>query len=201
MTPLRPAWTTLTLSLAAALAATGCCKLPIGTDPPPAEPAKAEPAKPATPGNPVKPAPATPAAPATPTPAANPNAMGPDGLPVEIPSTRSAVPTVAEWAAVPREITVRRSTPLGCETKMVREWLRVSCRNKNDVGGTPLDVKKLGGCVNDTYVFASGGVTSVVTPVLRGKECDVRFTWTLGAALLWVHWPNGAPRPTIAFQG
>ncbi len=196
---LRPSWVTLTAATVVAVSSTGCCRLPIGSDPAPepAKPAAVTPAvatKPGAPVAPVRPAPA-------PAPVANPNAMGPDGLPIEIPATRSPVPTVAEWGAVTREITVRRSTPLGCETKMVREWVRVSCRGKNDVGGTPLDVKKLGGCADDTYVFSSGGVTSVVTPVLRGKECDVRFTWTMGGALLWVHWPRGAPRPTIAFQG
>lgn len=128
------------------------------------------------------------------------NAYGPDGLPATIPDTRSPVPTMAEWNAVPREISVRKSTPLGCETKMVREWLRVSCRGKNNSGGTPLEVKKVAGCTGDTYFFASGGVTSLVTPVLRGKTCDVSFSWTVGANQLWVRWPNGAPRPTIAFQ-
>lgn len=188
------------LTLVLAIASAGCCRVPSSSSseaPATREPAKSEPAKPASPTTP-----AAPAKPASPTPAATPdsNAMGPDGLPVDIPSTRSAVPTVAEWAAVPREITVRKSTPLGCETKMVREWLRVSCRGKNNLGGTPLDVKKVAGCTADTYLFSSGGITSLVTPVLRGKTCDAAFSWTMGANQLWVRWPNGAPRPTIAFQ-
>lgn len=142
---------------------------------------------------------ATPTPTPTPTPAGDPGARGPDGLPAEIPATKSAPPSVAEWNAA-REITVRRSTPLGCETKMVREWLRVSCRGKNDKGGTPLVVNKTNGCGADTFFSSSGGVTSVVTPVRRGGTCDVSFGWTIGGAALWVRWPNGAARPTIAFQ-
>ena len=110
------------------------------------------------------------------------------------------MPTVAEWSEVTREITVRNSTPLGCETKMLREWLRVSCRGENSHGVTPVDVQKGAGCGSDTYVFARGGVTSVVTPVLRGKSCAVAFTWTEGQHDLVVTWPGGAPRPSIAFQ-
>lgn len=144
-------------------------------------------------------APAQPAAqPATATP--EPAARANDGLPADIPSSRSAVPTLPEWNSVTREITVRKSTPLGCETKMLREWLRVSCRGKTSTGATPTDVKKGAGCGGDTYVFASNGVTSVVTPVLRGKSCNVAFSWSQGEHDLVVNWANGAPRPTIAFQ-
>ncbi len=186
-------------ALAAASLLAGCSRSSGGDssqpEPAPVAPAKAGPAQPA---QPAKQAPAAP--PATPAPA-SPGAMGPDGLPAEIPATRSPVPTVAEWAAVTREISVRRSSPLGCETKMLREWLRVSCRGKNDVGGTPLAVKALGGCTSDTYTFGSGGITSLVTPILRGRSCDASFSWSHGGALLNIKWPSGAPRPTIAFQG
>src|SRR5687768_13823004 len=48
------------------------------------------------------------------------------------PGGRSAVPTLDEWNAQTKEVTVRGSSKLNCETKMVREWLRVSCRGKND---------------------------------------------------------------------
>ena len=40
---------------------------------------------------------------------------------------RTTPPTIAEWGSV-GEVSVRNSSSLGCETKMVREWLRVTCR-------------------------------------------------------------------------
>ena len=127
-------------------------------------------------------------------------ARGNDGLPADIPSGRSAVPTLAEWNGVQREITVARSTPLSCETKMLREWLRVSCRGKTSTGGTPQSVRTAGGCTGDTYTFSNGGVTSLVTPVLAGRHCEADFEWSNGKQRLHVDWPNGAPRPTIAFR-
>ncbi len=130
-------------------------------------------------------------------------AQGNDGLPVVIPTTRSKVPTIAEWNAVPREITVNRSTPLNCETKMVREWLRVSCREKNNTGGTPRNVTVAAGCTSDTYLFSKPEqkIASVVTPVLKGKHCEVRFDWTNKTQTLVVDWVGNGPRPTIQFQG
>lgn len=154
-------------------------------------------AKGATPTSPTKAA-----ADPTTTPARiAPGGRGPDGLPAEIPSTRSKVPTLAEWDAV-GEITVARSTPLGCETKMVREWLRVSCKGKSHTGGTPANVTKLEGCGADTFLFSKmGNTTSLVTPVLRNKSCEVRFTWmNATAAWLSVDWNVGTPRPVIAFR-
>lgn len=126
-----------------------------------------------------------------------------DGLPVVIPSTRSKVPTIAEWNAVPREITVNRSTPLNCETKMVREWLRVSCREKNNTGGKPTNATVVAGCSSETYLYSKPDlkIASVVTPVLKGKHCEVRFDWTNRSQTLVVDWVGNGPRPTIKFEG
>jgi hypothetical protein len=143
---------------------------------------------------PTSPAKATP-------PTVLPGGRAADGLPADIPATRSKVPTLAEWDAV-GEITVARSTPLSCETKMVREWLRVSCKGKSHTGGAPGNVTKVSGCGADTFLFSkTGSTTSLVSPVLRGKSCEARFTWTNDrAAWLSVDWVAGAPRPTIAFR-
>src|SRR5688572_11906765 len=72
---------------------------------------------------------ATPVAPAPPpatTSAAAPEESAPSrqqtatGLATPSEGT-SKPPTVVEWGAA-KEITVRHSTPLNCETKLVREW-------------------------------------------------------------------------------
>ena len=131
--------------------------------------------------------------------ATTPGAMGNDGLPLDIPATRSKVPTQAEWDAVPREITVARSTPLACETKMLREWLRVSCRTKNKAGGSPTTVKTKESGGVEAFTFGSGGITSVVVPVLRGKRYTALFGWTDMSQVLVVDWTGGIPRPSIKF--
>jgi hypothetical protein len=128
----------------------------------------------------------------------------PDGLPADIPAERSKVPTVAEWNAVPREISVARSTPLGCETKMVREWLRVSCRKDLGQPGNdklPQSISDETGKTADTFTFAKPGqVTSVVTPVLRGRTYRAKFHWETKTQTLVVDWPSGAPRPVVKFE-
>jgi hypothetical protein len=141
-----------------------------------------------------------PATPATAPTAATAGGYLPDGLPADIPASRSAVPTLAEWSAVPREINCPRSTPLNCETKMLREWLRVSCHPKSSTGGTPTTVDHKSGPKDDAYYFAKGGVTSLVTPVLRGKHMEATFNWTDKRQTLVIDWPHGAPRPAVRFQ-
>ncbi len=177
--------------------ATGCCKSADSRreDPPPkpspdpvvvSAPPKQDPA----PGDKV-------------VPADDAYAQDKDGLPVVIPTTRSKVPGLPEWNAVPREITVNRSTPLNCETKMVREWLRVSCREKNNTGGTPTNATVLRGCTPETYFFVKPEqkLASVVMPVLKGKHCEVKFEWTDKTQTLVVDWVGNGPRPTIRFEG
>jgi hypothetical protein len=181
-----------------AAAAASCCRIPgIGKDEDPGPvpiTAPSEPKSTTTVQLTAQPAP-TPA----PTPAAAPNAYAPDGLPVDIPASRSAVPTVAEWNAVPREINVARSTPLNCETKMLREWLRVSCRPKSSTGGTPTNVVHKSGPKDNAYYFAKGEVASLVVPVTRGKHMESTFSWTDKTQTLVLDWPGGAPRPIIKF--
>lgn len=109
---------------------------------------------------------------------------------------RSAVPTQAEWNAVTKEVTVSGSGALNCETKMVREWLRVSCRDKNKTGGTPTGVSVTsGGGHGDDFTFASGGVASLVVRFVEGVSIDAVFTWTDDSRTLHIAWPRNTPEP------
>src|SRR5438094_905269 len=110
------------------------------SEPAPGSEPKPEPAKTSV-AAPIKPAGGdTGVAMPTPAPAhVDPGAMGPDGLPAVIPPPGSTPPTVAEWNAVTKEVTIKGSSALGCETKMLREWLRVSCHQKGSL--TPTNVK------------------------------------------------------------
>jgi hypothetical protein len=94
-----------------------------------------------------------------------------------------------------REITVTGSSALSCETKMIREWLRISCRGPNDSGGTPTNVGVLRGGGAETYTFAQNGVTSLVLPFVEGVDLEARFSWTDKSARLYVTWPRGTPMP------
>lgn len=119
-----------------------------------------------------------------------------------IPSSgTSKPPTVAEWGAV-GEITVRHSTPLNCETKLVREWLRVSCRTSdnsaNQIQGVKLTRGQDFGAIPP---YMKKGVASIVTQVKPGIDADWTFEWSAwGKRVLTVKWPHGAPAPTYEFD-
>lgn len=112
-------------------------------------------------------------------------------------SGRSSVPTLAEWNAQTREVTVTGSSALGCETKMVREWLRVSCRGTNAVRGRPTGVTVLSGNTGkgEFFTFAKGDVASLVFPFVEGTNVTAKFDFTQGAHVLTSQWPMGAPMP------
>lgn len=113
-----------------------------------------------------------------------------------------AFPTSAEFDKA-AEVTVKGSTALGCETRVVREWLRVSCRGKNDTGGTPVLVRVGRGAGPDVHTFANGGITSLVLPYVEGVDVTAIFSWTNKSHRLVVSWPRGAPKPTVlaTFEG
>ena len=129
---------------------------------------------------------------------------GPAAPPVEAPAAvakplppgRTPVPSITEYAAA-REVTVKGSSALRCETKMVREWLRVTCRDRNDKGGTPTTVQITRGGRGETIVYAAGGVTSVITPVLEGTDFEAKFSWTDKSHPLVIQWLRGAPKPVV----
>ncbi|MCC6527163.1 MAG: hypothetical protein IT373_31230 [Polyangiaceae bacterium] len=108
----------------------------------------------------------------------------------------SPAPTLAEWDAQTREVAVTNSSRLNCETKMVREWLRVSCRGKNDTGGTPQSLTiQSGGDANTLTHAAAGTVTSLVVRYVPGIDLKVLFLWSDKSSVLRVWWPRGAPEP------
>jgi hypothetical protein len=121
------------------------------------------------------------------------------GLPIPTEGT-SKPPSVAEWGAV-GEITVRHSTPLNCETKLVREWLRVSCRTGGKGPYLIEGVKLTGGKDHGGIPpFVKKGVASIVTQVKTGMSAEYTFDWGNFTRKLTVAWPNGAPNPTIEFD-
>lgn len=126
-----------------------------------------------------------------------------DGLPAEIPPPGSQPPTVQEWNAVTREVTVRGSSKLNCETKMLREWLRASCHSSAAVG-TPFMIDMAPPSGVQAFKFVGNGVASVVVQVVRGREFSANFIWDNGGAHqgagLFVKWPSDTPRPQMYFQ-
>ncbi len=120
----------------------------------------------------------------------------PADAPAEKAGAHSPVPTVAEWQAVTGEVTVRGSSALGCETKGLREWVRVSCRGDDPGRGSPLNVTVNDAKGAETFTFASGGVASLVYRFEEGTRIKASFAWTNAGKAFVAEWPAGAPKPT-----
>jgi hypothetical protein len=116
---------------------------------------------------------------------------------------RSPMPTLFEWNGQQKEVTVKGSSALHCETKIVREYLRVSCHGKNDTGGTPTGVVIQKGGRGEAITFMSPGVTSLVLPFVEGIDFAADFSWTDKSHKLVVSWPRGNQKPVVVgvFEG
>jgi hypothetical protein len=110
---------------------------------------------------------------------------------------RSALPSQEDWTLAP-EISVAGSSSLGCETKGVREWVRVSCKGNDPQRGAATGVNiTRGGGKGDTFTLVSGGVASLVYPYYEGQDLLATFLWENTTSELAVAWPRGAPKPPV----
>jgi len=116
---------------------------------------------------------------------------------------RSPMPTLFEWNGNLKEVTVKGSSALHCETKIIREYLRVSCHGKNDTGGTPTGVVIQKGGRGEAITFMAPGVTSLVVPFVEGIDFAADFSWTDKSHKLVVSWPLGNQKPVVVgvFEG
>jgi hypothetical protein len=93
----------------------------------------------------------------------------------------SAAPTLAEWDAV-REVDVGRSTEYHCETKVVREWFRATCRSYESWKLKAPRCKQANGDQCLTWVDPSGKgeKASIVHRLRRGQNYQLEFVWDPG---------------------
>jgi hypothetical protein len=120
-----------------------------------------------------------------------------------VPAGRSAAPTLDEWNTMKKEVTVKGSSALKCETKIVREYLRISCKGKVDPEGTPTGIKILKGAHGEALAYAHSGVTSLILPYVEGTDFEAAFSWTAKSHKLVVKWPKGSKQPPLVgtFEG
>jgi hypothetical protein len=110
---------------------------------------------------------------------------------------RSAVPIPSAWRAA-REINVRGSTKANCETKRIREWLRIACRRDGN-GLEPRDITVVSGDAGEAMIMLMPGATTLLVPVERGRDLVVDFGWHGHTQRLTSAWPADAAQPAIAF--
>jgi hypothetical protein len=109
----------------------------------------------------------------------------------------SSMPTTEEWDAA-KECVVRGSSAAKCETKRVRDWVRVVCRGKNDGGGTIEGVSLTSGAEpGEVFTFGSKGYASLVYPFVAGTDVTATFRFSDRPRTLRSTWPAGAPSPDV----
>jgi hypothetical protein len=122
--------------------------------------------------------------------------------PPTLPAGRSPAPTLAEWARM-KEITVKGSSALKCETKILREYLRIACRGKVDPEGTPKGIKIIKGGRGEALIYEGADMISLIVPYLEGTDLEAVFSWSAKSHKLVAKWPRGTRQPVIVgtFEG
>lgn len=108
----------------------------------------------------------------------------------------SAEPELKEWATS-KIVKVPGSTKNSCETRMVREWLRVMCVNRSTERGTPKLVTIQRGRPGKGHkgenLKVVNETTTLLVPVRPGTDFAATFEWENGSDELTVKWPQGTP--------
>ncbi len=113
-----------------------------------------------------------------------------------LPEGRSWLPTDDEWRRE-NECNVKGSTAAGCETKLVREWLRVRCLpqdDQDDVEG----IEVLAGGHGDSRAFRNDGSVLII-PIVEGDAAKARFKWRKTERELTLSFSKGGAR-VMAFS-
>jgi hypothetical protein len=119
-----------------------------------------------------------------------------DGVPLDIPTTRTPAPSQTDWDAAPH-VHIASAPGTGCTVKMVREWVRVDCGKRGN-GSTPTGVDVKGDCTRDTYTSMKTHANAV-SALARGHRCELEIAWPDAKESFTADWPSGATRPTFSF--
>ncbi|HET9624763.1 MAG TPA: hypothetical protein VFP84_25525, partial [Kofleriaceae bacterium] len=123
------------------------------------------------------------------------NAPPPPPPPV-VAATTSPVPLPDVFRRAP-EVIVAGSSDAACETKQVREWLRVRCTRTET--SHPLDLQVTRDDGQQAMALVLPDELSLVVPVLEGRQLDATLTWDNAIRVLHVAWPAGG-KPRFAFD-
>ena len=110
---------------------------------------------------------------------------------------RSNVPTEDEYQRQYREVTVTNSTLLQCETKKVREWLRVRCYGTNSARGAATAIRVLTGSDKPgVFAFMESNAATLIMPFVPDTKVLAEFTFSTGIRLFNSQWAAGALEPS-----
>lgn len=119
-----------------------------------------------------------------------------------IPDPSTPIPDGSEFNRLSREVTVTGSSALHCETKMVREWLRVVCKPYDNNYVTEAVFTRPDNVITQVSPI-DNGMVALLTQVVRGRTVNADISWynegrAWGRTLV-VTWPTTAGRPSMYF--
>ncbi|NUQ77940.1 MAG: hypothetical protein HUU21_30775 [Polyangiaceae bacterium] len=100
-------------------------------------------------------------------------------------------PTASEWQAA-REVGVKGSSALGCETKQINDWFRMVCRAHAKVGKVTSGVAVRGVDTAKGYVVTGNGALILLTQFVKGTDTAIDIVWENTSAQLVLKWPETA---------
>jgi len=106
-----------------------------------------------------------------------------------LPLGRSWLPTDAEYDHY-KEMAVTGSTASGCETKKVREWLRLRCKQRGVIGPKPKGARVLQGGHGDAVISLYDDVLTVIVPIEPGDTLEAELVWEGETRALRIEWPE-----------
>ena len=110
-----------------------------------------------------------------------------------LPRLRSWPPQPAEWTSN-TEIAVTESDPAGCETKKVREWLGIFCRQKGGARGVKVD-KGI-----EVMAGALPGEALLIAPMIPNQDVHAVFAFEGGSRDFTATAKENGETTTIAFS-
>ena len=109
---------------------------------------------------------------------------------------RSPVPLPDVFRRAP-EVIVTGSSDASCETKQVREWLRIRCARTLITHPRSIEITRDDG--HEAMALVLPEEMSLVVPVVEGRQLDATLTWNDKIRALHIAWPTGG-KPRFAFD-
>jgi hypothetical protein len=117
-----------------------------------------------------------------PTPAPTPTPTAPAA-----PAARTLKPADADWETpTATTATIIGGTPIGCEAKEIKEWVRVHCK------GVIIDE---GAVENETFATATQGTATLIYSYIEGRNVKATFAWTKEKRGYTAEWIQGQAKP------
>jgi len=126
--------------------------------------------------------------------------MAADGLPASIPLPGSRLPAVRDWKQHGQAIQIDGAEQLGCQARMIREWIRLSCTGAKGELGKPEAAETRQQAGAPAYIFArKGDAIRLETQLVPGRTYQAELGWHDGKRVFEIRWPSGQARPKLRF--